>query len=422
MALMHSALCGHLRILPFPDKIVLSRGGLLAVDGRNSGKVSSIVVQHSRRSSKLTFENVSGEMQLLRKRVLRDTLVLALTSILQPPQTTLLSARALVDAASILRASAQEPCELTPASQKKLVATTVCLLAALDPAAAASAAVNIGVMLSSLRDALECSRLDRDEVTGDAALQQQDGLEASVLALTQKAVASHSAGQQAIMVPFDNFAIYGRVLSVERSGEGGRGGGGGGGGKMARLRTKGSVQMGGFYSEWEQNQVVVSMPDVTVRDSKVVEPAEGGAAAVVLIVTAWRANASWVRAAIVSQGRAALAGPLLGQYVSVSLKWHGREGAEAAVALESLPVPVRLGLRATVPNVTEDSVTGRHSNVATCVYLAGGARAWDMDGMSLALNSSSGSNFSKASSAVDAGTLYSSSCLPCVLDPKENSS
>jgi len=48
MALKYSALRGHLRILPSADKIVLSRGGLLAVDGRNSGKDSSIVVEYSR--------------------------------------------------------------------------------------------------------------------------------------------------------------------------------------------------------------------------------------------------------------------------------------------------------------------------------------------------------------------------------------
>lgn len=233
-----------------------------------------------------------------------------------------------------------------------------------------------------------------------------------VLALTHKAVASYSIGQPPFLLPLNNFAIYGRVLPVQRAG------GGGGGGVVAILKTQSIVQIGGFYAEWGQNEVIVNMPDVTVKDAdvKVADLTPPAAApAVVLIVTAWRANASLVRGAMGAEGRAALDGALLGQYVSVSLMWHRLEGAQATVALLPLAVPVRLGFSSKVPNVTSHVLTGRQTKVAACVYLGSNARAWDLDGMSLALNSSSISNFSSlvsatASSAVAAGDIRQVVC------------
>ena len=68
-----------------------------------------------------------------------------------------------------------------------------------------------------------------------------------------------------------------------------------------------------------------------------------------------------------------------------------------------LSTPLRLLMTAQVPNHTHDPATGRYTDVAMCAYLGAGGSTWNIDGMTLALNSSSTSPFSSPSSVTAGG-------------------
>jgi len=149
------------------------------------------------------------------------------------------------------------------------------------------------------------------------------------------------------------------------------------------------------------------MPDVALAEAAVRAPlalgsAPPAAAAVDVVIAVWRHNATFVRD-VMGSGGVASDGPLLGRYVSVDLYWHGVAESESKIKVDSLAIPLRLGMSAVVPNTTLNATAGRTSNVAVCAFLEDSARSWGVRGMSFALNSSSVSPYSARSSTVEAG-------------------
>jgi hypothetical protein len=204
-----------------------------------------------------------------------------------------------------------------------------------------------------------------------------------------------------VTMTFVTFVSYARVLPLLRP-PASRG--------LARLKT----EVATVYAH-EESQVSVVLPDMSLPDEQVkLPPSSAGAAAasttaaVDLIVTVWRANASFVRGGAmgIDEGSAAF-DALLGQYVQVSLYWHGCDGNNASISTgpESriFQSPIRIALRTLVPTRNINETTGRQSEVAACVYLGEKRRSWDIHGMSLALNSSSASEFVAISSGTGSG-------------------
>ena len=332
--------------------------------------------------------------QLTRLRAVRDVIAASFAAQLNPAFAHLLSARTLSAAATTLRFTVHVPKQVSPSAQRLLLScgTSILTSSALDTR---SSTEDVGVVTSLLREALEYSKINAKEVSDTEALEQQDRLEAMLLSLSRKALASHTAGQDGLTMVFSTFVTFGRVFPVVRSARGG----------MATLKTQLTVQLGGVYPEWGQRYVSVIMPDIHMADDQVKLPSdascEASGAAAEVIVSVWRGNASWVRGVM---GHAPGAS-LLGQYVQVSLHWHGRDGQDGKMSIRSLPAPLRLGITTLVPNRSIHATTGRQSVVAACVYLGPSGRTWLIDGMSVALNSSSASPYATPSSATSAGSV-----------------
>jgi hypothetical protein len=330
-------------------------------------------------------------------RALRDTIVASISGMLQ--STTFLSPELTASVASTLKDIALVPAQVSAASIETLLSVANRVLASVDGASASPASQHFGQLLSSLRQALEYSRLVLKEVTATTALQTQDSLEASILAMTRKAVAGRIPGQDGVTMIFNTFVSYARVLPLLRP-PASRG--------LRRLKA----EVATVYAH-EGSQVSVVLPDMSLPDEQVkLPPSTAGAAsttaAVDFIVTVWRANASFVRGGAmgIDEGSAAF-DALLGQYVQVSLYWHGCDGNNASISTgpESsiFQSPIRIALRTLVPTRNINETTGRQSEVAACVYLGEKRRSWDIDGMSLALNSSSASEFVAISSGTGSG-------------------
>ena len=352
---------------------------------------------------------VQVSASLAQLRSIRDTLVDTLAGLVHSWQhASLLGLLQLETIAGQLKGVAQEPAQLSPASQVKMLTAADAILRGLGDGVASSSPEDIAVMISSLRNALVHSSLEMKEMNGDAAVQQQNALEACIDLLTRKALAGHTPGQVPVLFPSfatpqSEFETYGRVYRVER------------GASMAALKTESIIAVGGQRG-WGLSAVIINMPEVALADSEVRAPPSqskalpAAAAAVEMVVTVWRANASMIKDVVGTGGLAAAAGPLLGQYVSVALYWHGIADPESKLRVTGLATPLRLGMTASVPNSTLDSTTGRTSNVAVCAYLEDSGRSWGVRGMSFAMNSSSLSPYSVKSSAASAGSAGLAVC------------
>ena len=344
---------------------------------------------------------VQVSASLAQARGIRDTLVESVAGLVLPePRAAVLGVLQLEAFASHLKILALVPSEISPSSQGKMVAAAASVLRGLSAGVASAAPGDIAVAVSSLRQSLVYSRVGAQEASGDAALQLQDALEACVSLLTRTALAAHVAGQAPEVFPSlaaaqSEFEVYGRVVPVQR------------GGSVATLQTTLLVHLGGQRAWGEEAAVTVSMPDVALAEAAVRAPlalgsAPPAAAAVDVVIAVWRHNATFVRD-VMGSGGVASDGPLLGRYVSVDLYWHGVAESESKIKVDSLAIPLRLGMSAVVPNTTLNATAGRTSNVAVCAFLEDSARSWGVRGMSFALNSSSVSPYSARSSTVEAG-------------------
>jgi len=95
--------------------------------------------------------------------------------------------------------------------------------------------------------------------------------------------------------------------------------------------------------------------------------------------------------------------PLLLSLSRASSHTHTHTYTNTHTQVTGLTTPLRLVMSAHVPNQVRDPATGRYTNVAMCAYLGAGGGAWNIDGMTLALNSSSASPFSSPSSMTAGG-------------------
>jgi hypothetical protein len=198
-------------------------------------------------------QGAAGSSQV-RARALRDAIVTSISGFLEPSRVPLLSSQALAAAASTLKDIASVPAQVSPTLQRTLTTLAASVVASPDTGRSSTISQDAGAALSSLRKALEHSRLNAGEMNSVAALEQQDRLEAAILSLTRGAISSHSPGQDAVVLQTDTFLAYGRVLPVRRAAAAGG---------LAMLETRHTVLLEGreVYPEWKTG-VSVLVPDV----------------------------------------------------------------------------------------------------------------------------------------------------------------
>ena len=148
----------------------------------------------------------------------------------------LLSARARAAIAKTVKSMAQEPKQVSFASQVKLVDAIAGLVAATD-AATAEAMADWTEGLSWLREALEN---ERGAGGGGAprasdALLQQNRIEAAIVGAARKGIKWHAVAQDPIVLTLPSYSLLARVLPV--SGDGRT--------TAPRLKTQSVMQLGG---------------------------------------------------------------------------------------------------------------------------------------------------------------------------------
>ena len=344
-------------------------------------------------------------------RALRASITDSLTAQLTPEQTGLLDTDRQVMVARVLSSIAAFPKQVSPAAQAKLVAASTAIasggLCGSRPQGwrCTTPQQDLMTLLSRLRRSVAYSRVQVAEVGADAALQQQDAIEEAISVVARRGIQTPAVGRPSTATPrvlmTPEFATYAVALSVAR-GVAGVGG---------TLKSKRTVQLGG-YADWVgESEVTLAVPDIALEVA-----ADKGGSAAELVATVWRESAALVRGALDGTD-----GTLLGQYVSVAFHWHWREGGAGEVNVTSLDPPLRIGLQAKIPNRTElrdgikrvpaSDLSGRQGHMAVCAYrkeaasfswttrspLAPIATApnvtqtstWGVDGMSFALNESS---------------------------------